>query len=593
MKMAIGIFLLAAGFQLVAQVETVRVSSFGYDEADSTRFLQAAIDSGAKKVVVDAKHWVTLPLRGRSDQEIFFEDGAVVEAKRGAYFGVNDCVFTFPCCSNVVIGGKGEIRMWHDDYLKPPYKKSEWRHAIDLAGSVDARVWGLRIVGGGGDGVYVGGINPRRAKGYGLAHGARNCTRVVLEDLVCDGCVRQGCSVTGVEGFRAERCVFRNTRGLPPQAGIDFEPNGNGNRMSGIVMRDCVFENNRGFGIELALSHNEPGAAKPFDMLFERCRTIGNASSVAVHNTRPDHTEIAGRLVFRDCSFEHPRGGSLAINATPKCPFECEITGCRVVRKGADGKDAVTPVDENWIRENLPFLAKKGTLPTAKPKVDYAALRIVDAAPGKPVKLAPFKFRNRLHFTFHADKAGPVNIRWKQRKVGKYSKLKTGEAKVVSLQDGTTTTIPLPSDEPALLGFSAPAPGFYSVAADVRRIQLSLLEADCPVGVDLTDDWQNVIGSKGDMYFWVPERSPAFGFFVAGDGGEAIGIDLVSPDGTVVWSRGAVFSWSGYASGGNPAAGLWKASFRRADRGSFEDWSFDLSGVEGYVFLSSEKYWKR
>ena len=51
---------------------TVRVSEFGFDENDSTRFLQAAIDSGAEKVVIDARHWITEPLRGRSNQELFF-----------------------------------------------------------------------------------------------------------------------------------------------------------------------------------------------------------------------------------------------------------------------------------------------------------------------------------------------------------------------------------------------------------------------------------------------------------------------------------------------------------------------------------------
>ena len=76
--------------------DVVRVSEFGFDAEDSTRFMQAAIDSGAKKVVVDARRWIVLPLRGRSNQEIFFEDGAVVEAKKGAYLGKDDCVFSFP-----------------------------------------------------------------------------------------------------------------------------------------------------------------------------------------------------------------------------------------------------------------------------------------------------------------------------------------------------------------------------------------------------------------------------------------------------------------------------------------------------------------
>lgn len=569
------------------------VSDFGYDSEDSTRFLQAAIDSGAKRIVIDARRWVTLPLRGRSDQEIFFEDGAVLEAKKGAYLGVNDCIFTFTCCSNVVVGGKGIVRMHRDDYLKPPYRKGEWRHAVDLAGSSNVRIWGLTLCESGGDGVYVGGISLKRAKALGLPGRVYNCHNVVLEDLVCDGNARQGVSVTGVDGFRAERCVFRNTKGLPPQAGIDFEPNNSSNLMKGIVMRDCLFENNRGFGIELALSHSEPGKAEPFDMLFERCRTVGNASSVAVHNTRSDHTEIAGRIVFRDCSFEHPRGGALAINATPKCPFTCEITGCRIVEKDTAGHDAATAITEDWIERNIPFAAKNGRRLPVKPKVDYAELEVVDRVPGKTVKLPRLTFRNNSGFVFYAARPGPVNITWRQKVIGKFGKLRTGTARIVSMSDGKSATVPVPPEKPERLDFAAPAAGFYRIEVDAGRVNLSLMESYCPIAVDLTGDWQNLIASAGDFHFSVAERSPAFGFFVAGDGGEAVGVELVSPSGKVAWTKDAVFSWTGFISDESPEPGLWKATFRRPSRGTFEDWAVDLSGVEGFLFLSPDRYWKK
>ena len=30
---------------------------------------------------------------------------------------------------------------------------------------------------------------------------------------------------------------------------------------------------------------------------------------------------------------------------------------------------------------------------------------------------------------------------------------------------------------------------------------------------------------------------------------------------------------------------------RKPEKGSFEDWRFDITGIEGQVFLSSKKYW--
>ena len=61
----------------VASAEPVRVSSFGFDQDDSTRFLQAALDSDASEIVVDKmpSAWVTAPLKGSSNKRIDFEDG--------------------------------------------------------------------------------------------------------------------------------------------------------------------------------------------------------------------------------------------------------------------------------------------------------------------------------------------------------------------------------------------------------------------------------------------------------------------------------------------------------------------------------------
>ena len=68
----------------------VKVSAFGYDAEDSTRFIQAALDSGARRVVFDRQQgpWITLPVVARSNQEIVFEDGVELQAKKGAFKGI-------------------------------------------------------------------------------------------------------------------------------------------------------------------------------------------------------------------------------------------------------------------------------------------------------------------------------------------------------------------------------------------------------------------------------------------------------------------------------------------------------------------------
>ena len=53
----------------------------------STEALQAAIQSGAKRVVVPnmTKDWIVRPIQLAGNQELILEDGVVITAKRGEY----------------------------------------------------------------------------------------------------------------------------------------------------------------------------------------------------------------------------------------------------------------------------------------------------------------------------------------------------------------------------------------------------------------------------------------------------------------------------------------------------------------------------
>ena len=117
--------------------DCVRVSWFGFDVDDSTRYVQAAIDSDARRIVIDRMQqgpWVVRPLLIRkSGKEIVFEDGAELVAKRGEYLSEHDSLLCLKRVKDIIIRGKGTIRMWHDDYLKPPYPLAEWRHGISAS----------------------------------------------------------------------------------------------------------------------------------------------------------------------------------------------------------------------------------------------------------------------------------------------------------------------------------------------------------------------------------------------------------------------------------------------------------------------------
>jgi hypothetical protein len=194
--------------------EAVKVSDFGWNAEDATEIVQSALDSGAKRVVFDNKGapWIVRPVKARSNTDIVFEDGVELLAKKGEFHGKRDFLLDFSGVTNSTLTGLGEkggtLRMRKSDYQKPPYSRSEWRYALSLLGAVRVTVENMSFVESGGDGICLG----------------RAAQDIVIRKCRCIDNHRQGISVCSVKNLLIEDCVLVNTRGTPPMAGIDFEP---------------------------------------------------------------------------------------------------------------------------------------------------------------------------------------------------------------------------------------------------------------------------------------------------------------------------------------------------------------------------------
>ena len=208
---------------LAGKRHEARVSWWGFDRADSTKYLQQAIHSKARRLIIDrqASAWVTRPLSGVSDQEIIFEAGTELVALRGDFRSKGDCLLTWQECENVVVrgqkkdGGKSaRIRMHKQDYQSAAYEPSEWRHGLAFLGCRNVLVQDLTVEKTGGDGIYLGTTRNREVN-----------QDVVIRRVDCNENHRQGISVICAENLLIEDCRLRNTSGTAPQAGIDFEPN--------------------------------------------------------------------------------------------------------------------------------------------------------------------------------------------------------------------------------------------------------------------------------------------------------------------------------------------------------------------------------
>ncbi|MFM8358354.1 MAG: right-handed parallel beta-helix repeat-containing protein, partial [Verrucomicrobiota bacterium] len=268
---------------------------WGLDPADATGALQAAIDSGARRVRLrrQAAPWVVRPIRLRSHLELVFDPGVVVLAKAGEFRGRGDSLFTGTDREDVTLRGRGAVlRMRRADYQQPPYEKAEWRMGIAFRGCRNIRVEGLRLEDTGGDGIYIG-SSPRN----------RWCENVVLRRCECVGNHRQGLSVTSAVRLRVEDCLLAGTAGTAPESGLDLEPDEADECLVGCRVRRCRFVDNQGSG---ALVYLRPLTARsaPVSIRFEDCQASmdgpGGGSGFTVGWARDDGPR--GQVEFIRCT---------------------------------------------------------------------------------------------------------------------------------------------------------------------------------------------------------------------------------------------------------------------------------------------------
>ncbi len=263
---------------------------------DDTAYIQGLLDEDSSEIVIPKGDgpWLTGPLflTAARDKRIVFEEGCEIAALRGRFKDTGDCLLSLEKCTNVTLSGYGAaLTMNRKDYAGPDYRKGEWRHCISVLDSSSVLIEGLTIAKSGGDGVYVG---QRR--------GEPACAGITLRNLRLEDHYRQGVSVIAARDFLMEGCLVTGTGGTPPSAGIDFEPNSGTDGFINCLVRDCLFEKNRGPGI-IVYPVKLKGSGRPVDIRFERCVSRRNLLSVSMYGISPD---ISGSIAFVDCDLSFP-----------------------------------------------------------------------------------------------------------------------------------------------------------------------------------------------------------------------------------------------------------------------------------------------
>jgi len=268
----------------------VRASEFGFQASDSTRALQAALDSGADTVIVDnmGADWVTGPLFVRHDNmKIVFQNGAVVTAKPGSFQGDNDSLITLYDRTNVVLSGYGAtLRMNKSEYT------GQWRMVVKLLSVKNVRVEGLTVRDSGGDGVYIGNSNSARGISYS--------EDVHVKDVSCINNHRQGITVISGQNVLIENCWIVGSNGTQPQGGIGLEPNSYHERLVNIHVRDVRLEENRGPCL-IVSSNSFNSTSMPMSVTMERFLCRSSVATGGIAFSGPG----AGLVEFKDGLIEN------------------------------------------------------------------------------------------------------------------------------------------------------------------------------------------------------------------------------------------------------------------------------------------------
>lgn len=354
----------------------VKISEkFGFDKEDSTKFIQAALDSDEQEIILDRcdTPWIAKPLVCTKGKTIRIEDGAWLVAKRGEFHGHIDTLLTFRQCEGVKLIGAGAgkcgLRMWRDDYASTNlYKHSEHRMGITLTSCKDVLIEGLTVCETGGDGLYISNSGRNTAP----------CRNVTVRNCVFDKNYRQGVSVISVEGLLMENVVMSNTKGTPPMAGIDFEPNGNGEKLVNIVMRNCLTTNNASSGYCIVPNYFNSESAK-VSILFENCRSVDDAGCGFTYHGAFGRksgydAEIPYResdVVFRNCSFTRSGKQAMSFFNRPISSGSVTIENCLIDNCGVntpDGADVSISVTAHEGFEPYVYEFKNLTIRQDKPR---------------------------------------------------------------------------------------------------------------------------------------------------------------------------------------------------------------------------------
>lgn len=260
---------------------------------DDTATIQSAFDA-AHSIFIPAGTYLvdaTIGLKPQNNSIIILDERAILKVKTNSSAGYR--LFNLENCADINISG-GQLVGDVDDHNG---ETGEWGTGIHLEASQNIKIKRMQINKFWGDGVYIGGT--------GYENRSQN---ILIDDVTLDANRRQGISVINVEGLKIPKVTITNTAGTGPAAGIDFEPNNNGEVLKNIDIGDLITNNNDHAGVLIAL-----------DALFDDSgKNLYNADTSQVDiriNKISSRNDLYGLALMSDQTSGYKVFGNILINA--------------------------------------------------------------------------------------------------------------------------------------------------------------------------------------------------------------------------------------------------------------------------------------
>lgn len=629
------------------ELKEARVSWWGFNPDDSTQYFQEAINSKVPRLIVDKmpNTWYLTPIKCVSNQEIVFEEGAKVAAKRFAFQGKRDMLFTLDRVANVAFRGTGtEIKMFRDDYAKEPYDFTRVgeRDAFYVHASENITIEGLNLIQCGGTAINLtAGDN-----------GKKPCKNIKVSNCNINKSCRRGIMVSGSDGVEISNTTISETSGNWPHSAICVYTEGPEMPLRNVSFKNCTFESCSGYGIEVIANGQWTAESPTVSVSFENC--AANDVEVGFHysgGSTPGKYP-RGLISLKDCTISHTRRNAVKITQKPFGGIKVEFANSKLVEcctrqpsipdidifagrnddppvddlvlngveihHGNAKRPWIAPFEGNWMAEEVKNISGKVRIMTQSAKKDISLdgfwrksnfpaksrgatpprvqfkfgpnVAVTDLVKGAPVQLSPLVTRSTSKYAFCVEKARTVHIKGRYIAVNK----QRNSSPIVIREYGSdkvVAEVPLPDfhekgNPDGEITFDVPQGGFYSMVIRPGHNNFMLTNSDVPIALDVSEYAQTCVGSECSVWF-TPARGKQFAVFTCG----SAAFEIQQPNGKVMLKGVGARDWSRFLGSAGGINDVWSMNFTKPKHG-FGEYKIDMTGMPGFFFLSNKKYWR-